>query len=235
MLSIENLTCGYSDVEVLESLSLSVEEGDFTCLLGSNNAGKSTLINTISGFVPVTAGRITFDGSDVTGLPPHQRARRGLAQVPEGRQLFPDMTVEENVVMGGFADARSRGHDTALLDEVYDLFPRVAERQQQRAGHLSGGEQQMVAIARGLMSRPRLLMLDEPSLGLAPLVVASIFDALSALNQSGVTILLVEQNLHMSLQHARYAYVLERGQIAVQGTSSELAGSESARRAYLGM
>ena len=235
VLEISGVACGYGDQDVVDDVTITVGEGDFSCLLGSNNAGKSTLISCVSGLVPVRRGQIVFQGEDITGLPPFQRVRRGLVQVPEGRQLFPDMTVLENVIMGANGDSRQRAYDAALLDEVYDLFPRVKERSQQRAGSLSGGEQQMVAIGRALMSRPTLLMLDEPSLGLAPLMVEAIFNTLSDLNRAGVPILLVEQNLHMSLKHARYAYVLERGEIVIQGRSDELADNETARRAYLGM
>ncbi|EON22156.1 ABC transporter-like protein [Nocardioides sp. CF8] len=235
ILQVNDVACGYGDQDVVTGVTLNVDGTDFSCILGSNNAGKSTLINCISGLVPARGGAIVFQDEDITGLAPFQRVRRGLVQVPEGRQLFPEMTVLENVIMGGNGDSRSRAYDRALLDDVYDLFPRIKERSQQRAGSLSGGEQQMVAIARALMSRPTLLMLDEPSLGLAPLMVEAIFNALSSLNGAGVPILLVEQNLHMSLKHARYAYVLERGSIVIQGTSDELSDNDDARRAYLGL
>ena len=235
VLQVNDVACGYGDQDVVNGVTLSVDGTDFSCILGSNNAGKSTLINCISGLVPARGGAIVFQDEDITGLAPFQRVRRGLVQVPEGRQLFPEMTVLENVIMGGNGDSRSRAYDRALLDDVYDLFPRIKERSQQRAGSLSGGEQQMVAIARALMSRPTLLMLDEPSLGLAPLMVEAIFNTLSSLNGAGVPILLVEQNLHMSLKHARYAYVLERGSVVIQGLSDDLSDNDDARRAYLGL
>lgn len=235
LLSVTDLASGYGKQDILGGVAFDVEEKDFSCLLGSNNSGKSTLINTLSGLIRARAGRIDFAGEDISRLRPNERVRRGLVQIPEGRQLFPEMTVFENIIMGGNGDRRSSGYDRSLLDDVFDLFPNLRDRAKQRAGSLSGGEQQMVAIGRGMMSRPTLLMLDEPSLGLAPMAVESIFETLSQLNDSGVTILLVEQNLHVSLQHARYAYVLERGEIVVRGTADEIAGDDNARKAYLGM
>ncbi|WGP06478.1 ABC transporter ATP-binding protein [Bacillus subtilis] len=235
LLSVTDLASGYGKQDILGGVAFDVEEKDFSCLLGSNNSGKSTLINTLSGLIRARAGRIDFAGEDISRLRPNERVRRGLVQIPEGRQLFPEMTVFENIIMGGNGDRRSSGYDHSLLDDVFDLFPNLRDRAKQRAGSLSGGEQQMVAIGRGMMSRPTLLMLDEPSLGLAPMAVESIFETLSQLNDSGVTILLVEQNLHVSLQHARYAYVLERGEIVVRGTADEIAGDDNARKAYLGM
>ncbi|WP_166969120.1 ABC transporter ATP-binding protein [Brevibacterium atlanticum] len=235
LLSVADLASGYGRQDIINGVSFDLSEKDFSCLLGSNNSGKSTMINTLSGLIRARAGTIEFCGEDISRLRPNERVRRGLVQIPEGRQLFPEMTVFENIIMGGNGDRRSPGYDRSLLDDVFDLFPNLRDRSQQRAGSLSGGEQQMVAIGRGMMSRPTLLMLDEPSLGLAPMAVESIFETLSQLNDSGVSILLVEQNLHVSLQHARYAYVLERGEIVVRGTAEEIAGDDNARKAYLGM
>ena len=235
MLSVSGLVSGYGKQDIIHDVAFDVDEGDFSCLLGSNNAGKSTLINTLSGLIRARTGRVDFLGEDISLLRPYDRVRRGLVQIPEGRQLFPEMTVFENIIMGGNGDRAAAGFDRGLLDGVFDLFPKLKDRAKQRAGSLSGGEQQMVAIGRGMMSRPLLLMLDEPSLGLAPMAVESIFAALSELNASGVGILLVEQNLHVSLQHARFAYVLERGEIVVRGTAEEISGDEAARKAYLGM
>lgn len=235
VLKVSELVSGYGSQDIIQSATFTVDEGDFSCLLGSNNAGKSTMINTLSGLLKARSGRIEFLGEDISALRPNERVRRGLVQIPEGRRLFPEMSVYENLIMGGNGDRAQRGFDQSLLDEVFDLFPKLKDRAQQRAGSLSGGEQQMVAIGRGMMSRPTLLMLDEPSLGLAPMAVESIFETLSTLNSNGVSILLVEQNLHMSLQHARYAYVIERGEIVVRGTADEIAGDEAARKAYLGM
>lgn len=235
LLELKHVHGGYGRLEVVSDVSLVVDEGDFCCVLGSNNAGKSTLINLISGAVRTTSGQIVFDGQNITSMAAHERVRRGLVQVPEGRQLFPQMTVRDNLLLGAVGDRSRRGHDESLLDEVHALFPKLRERAEQWAGSLSGGEQQMVAIARGMMARPKLLMLDEPSLGLAPLIVEDIFRALDELNRRGVTILLVEQNLTVSLQHARYAYVVERGAVVLDGPASELVGDEEARRAYLGM
>lgn len=236
ILEVRGLSCGYGLQTVVHDVSLQVNEGDFASVLGANNAGKSTLINCLSGIVPSSSGEIYFNGAPITHMAPFKRVRQGLVQVPEGRQLFPQMTVYENILMGAIGDSSSNGKvDKKILSDVYDLFPRLMNRTSQIAGSLSGGEQQMLAIARGLMSKPKLLMLDEPSLGLAPVVVELIFEALAALNRSGVTILLVEQNLVLSLQYARTAYVLERGEVAVAGTTEELTGNERARKAYLGL
>lgn len=231
LLEVADLSCGHGRQTVVQGVSFAVEQGDFVAVLGSNNAGKSTLISCLSGVVAARSGRITFDGQDITAMSAHQRVRRGLVQVPEGRQLFPEMSVRENLRMGAVA-----GQDREqTLTEVLDLFPRLGERMGQRAGSMSGGEQQMVAIGRGLMSSPKLLMLDEPSLGLAPLVVDAIFETLAELNARGTTIVVVEQNLAVSLRHARYGYVLDHGEFAVQGAAETLITSDEARRAYLGL
>lgn len=236
VLDVRDLTCGYGKSTVLEDVSLRVDEGGFACVLGSNNAGKSTLINCLSGIVPATSGSVHLRGRDITAMPAHQRVEQGLVQVPEGRQLFPDMTVADNLLMGAVGSKlRKQGRLTAKLDEVFELFERLAERSGQLAGSLSGGEQQMLAIARALMAEPDVLILDEPSLGLAPLVVESIFGTLAGLNRNGRTILLVEQNLTLALQYAKTGYVLERGRVMLHGTSDELTASDQTRKAYLGM
>lgn len=231
LLEVAGLACGHGKQTVVQGLSLSVEQGDFVAVLGSNNAGKSTFISCLSGVIEARAGSIVFDGQDITAMPAHRRVHHGLVQVPEGRQLFPEMSVRENLRMGAVA-----GSDPEqTLADVLELFPRLGERMNQRAGSMSGGEQQMVAIGRGLMSSPKLLMLDEPSLGLAPLVVDAIFETLSELNARGMTIVVVEQNLAVSLRHARYGYVLDHGAFAVQGAAESLITSDEARRAYLGL
>lgn len=220
---------------MLHGVSLSIEEGEFVALLGANNAGKSTFINCVSGLVPVTAGRLlTSDGIDFTNWPPHKIVDLGIIQVPEGRQLFPNMSVRDNLLMGGI-HPRVRQQRADRLAYVFDLFPRLKERDRQLAGTLSGGEQQMLAIGRALMADPRLLMLDEPSLGLAPMIVENIFSVLRDLNEKGLTILLVEQNLNLSLQYASRGLVLERGVVTIAGTTQELSLNPETRRAYLGL
>ncbi len=234
MLRIEGLTAAYDGPPALSNVSLHVEKGEILGLLGANNAGKSTLINCISGLVRPLAGRISFDGADITRLRPHQRVASGIVQVPEGRQVFPKMSVIENLLLGGTARA-ARPHRVDRLDQVFALFPRLAERKPQQAGTLSGGEQQMLAIGRALMSGPRLLMLDEPSLGLSPLFVQIIFEALADLNRQGLTILLIEQNLTLTLSYAARGVVLERGQVAIEGTRDMLKDDPRTRAAYLGL
>lgn len=234
MLRIEGLTAAYDGPPALSNVSLHVEKGEILGLLGANNAGKSTLINCISGLVRPLAGRISFDGADITRLRPHQRVASGIVQVPEGRQVFPKMSVIENLLLGGTARA-ARPQRATRLDQVFALFPRLAERKPQQAGTLSGGEQQMLAIGRALMSGPRLLMLDEPSLGLSPLFVQIIFKALADLNREGLTILLIEQNLTLTLAYAGRGVVLERGQVALEGTRDMLKDDPRTRAAYLGL
>ncbi|MBC7595229.1 MAG: ABC transporter ATP-binding protein [Kineosporiaceae bacterium] len=235
-LEVTNLSCGYDGQMIIHDVSLSVPDGGFATILGSNNAGKSTLINCISGIVPASGGSIVFDGVDITHMAPHRRVGLGVVQVPEGRQLFAGMTVMDNILMGAVGVQRAKAQSSeADIDRVLEIFPRLRDRRQQVAGSLSGGEQQMLAMARGLMSRPRLLMLDEPSLGLAPLIVESIFQTMSVLNDEGVSILLVEQNLTLSLQYAATGFVLDRGEVAVEGSSEALQASDETRRAYLGI
>ncbi|MDA0633667.1 ABC transporter ATP-binding protein [Nonomuraea sp. MCN248] len=226
MLSLDGIEAGYGGLRVLHGLSLEVAAGELVALVGANGAGKSTTLRVASGLLRPSAGRVVFDGEELTGLPGHAVVRRGLVQVPEGRALFGPLTVAENLAMGAF-------HTGEPADRVLELFPRLAERLDQRADTMSGGEQQMLAIGRALMTRPRLLMLDEPSVGLAPLMVRAVFDALGRIRESGVAILLVEQNAAQALALADRAYVLENGVITLSGT--DLAGDERVRRAYLGL
>jgi len=234
LLVAENLEVCYGAVQVLWGVSFSVARGKVTCIIGSNGAGKTTTLNAIAGVLPVKSGRILLAGEDVTFLPARERVKRHVPLVPEGRQLWPGMSVEENLLMGCFLPAlRSRA--PAGLTRVYDLFPRLKDRRRQLAGTLSGGEQQMCAIGRGLMSEPQLLMLDEPTLGLAPKLVDEIFTLISNIAHQGVTILLVGQNVNYTLQVSHYGYVMEVGRIALEGPSQMLFNHEFVRRAYLGV
>ncbi|NUQ53931.1 MAG: ABC transporter ATP-binding protein [Phycisphaerales bacterium] len=233
MLSVENLSVSYGAIKALHGISLRVERGEIVTLIGSNGAGKTTTLRTISGLVRAAAGSISFEGVPIGKLPPHQIVRMGIAQSPEGRGVFANMSVDENLSLGAYArhdkDQIAKDRERAL-----ELFPRLRERLSQSAGTLSGGEQQMLAIARALLARPKLMLLDEPSLGLAPQVVATIFKIIREINAGGTTILLVEQNAHMALNVAHRAYVLEVGKIAMEGPAAELAKSDEVRRAYLG-
>jgi branched-chain amino acid transport system ATP-binding protein len=231
LLTMQGVSTAYGAVQALTDVSLDVAQGEIVTLIGANGAGKSTLLMTLCGDPRARAGRISFDGADITALPTHAIMRRGIAQAPEGRRVFPRMTVRENLMMG--AEALGRPGDE--LPRVLALFPRLEERIAQRAGTLSGGEQQMLAIGRALMSKPRLLLLDEPSLGLAPLVVKLIFGAIRRLNaEAGVTVLLVEQNANLALRLAHRGYVLVNGRITMAGTGAELLAREEIRDAYLG-
>ena len=231
LLRIEDLKVNYGGIEAVKGISLSVEEGQIVTLIGANGAGKSTTLRTISGLVKPRSGKLTFCGEDITGMDPTNIVKRGITMAPEGRRIFPDMTVKENLRIGAYL----RNDDlTDDLNMVYDLFPRLREREWQLGGTLSGGEQQMLAVGRALMAKPKLMMLDEPSLGLAPLVVKSIFDILREINKQGVTILLIEQNANMALQVAHSAYVLETGNITMTGTGAELLADERIKEAYLG-
>lgn len=233
MLSIEKLVSGYRRIEALHGVSLEVRPGEVVTLIGANGAGKSTLLRAISGVQPVTAGSIRFAGRSIERLPAHARVALGIAQVPEGRQLFLPLSVEDNLRLGAWS---RRGADLrADLARIYDMFPMLASMRATLAGALSGGQQQMLAIARGLMARPRLLLLDEPSMGLAPLLIAEIFAAIQALKRAGTTILLVEQNAAQALKVADRAYVLETGRVVLTGTGAELAANERVKAAYLGM
>lgn len=233
MLELDGVCAGYGDLEILRQVSLKIGRGEMVGLLGANNAGKSTLVNCISGIVPVSQGSCNFEGTDISRLEPHEVTERGISQVPEGRQLFPTMTVWENLVLGSFP-AKARAQRTQRLEYVFNLFPRLAERRRQAAGTLSGGEQQMVAIGRAMMSGPKLLILDEPSLGLSPKFVQTIFEALGALHREGLTILLVEQNLNVTLRNVQRCYVIERGGIVISGRSDEMRNDPAVKRAYLG-
>jgi branched-chain amino acid transport system ATP-binding protein len=233
LLNVQGLKSGYGVVEVLRGVDLQVMPGELVALLGSNGAGKTTLNLTLSGLVAARAGQVGFDDQDITGLHSRQVVKHGLIQVPEGRKVFPNLSVHENLELGAFTRGRERKLQN--LDKVYETFPRLKERVAQLAGTLSGGEQQMLAIGRGLMAEPRLLILDEPSLGLSPLLVEELFGLISQLRSSGLAILLVEQNVGQSLDIADRAYVMENGQIRFTGTPAQLLASDALRQAYLGM
>lgn len=234
MLVVEHLAVFYGDVQALWDVSLEVHEGEIVTLIGSNGAGKTTTLNTISGLIRPRQGQVTFLGQARHAESPQRIVEAGLIHIAEGRELFPSMTVLENLELGAFPK-RARRQRRQTLAYVMDLFPRLSERQHQLAGTLSGGEQQMVAIARGLMARPRLLMLDEPSLGLAPLLVAELFDCIRRINADQVTVLLVEQNVHQALAIAHRAYVLENGRTVRSGTSTALLSDDAIQEAYLGL
>ncbi|MHB2169798.1 ABC transporter ATP-binding protein [Alsobacter sp. R-9] len=233
MLAIDGLVAGYGGVDVLRGLDMQVAQGEIVAVLGSNGVGKTTLNKVLSGVLRARAGRVRFDGADVTGAAPSAIVEAGLIHVPEGRKIFPDMSVRENLELGSYR--RATKNRAANIEKVFATFPRLRERVRQRAGTLSGGEQQMLAIGRGLMAEPRLLILDEPSLGLSPLLVEEMFGLVQALNRDGLTILLVEQNVMQSLGLAHRAYVLETGRFVLSGTGEELARNPDLEKAYLGM
>ena len=233
LLSISGLHAGYGAMDVLHDVSIAVGAGEFVCVIGANTAGKSTLLRTISGLV-AARGSIRFDGTELVGRPSHDIPALGIAHVPEGRHVFPEMTVEENVMLGAYA-VRSASDLAARRDRVLTMFPRLRERLGQLAGTLSGGEQQMVAIGRALMLQPRLLLLDEPSHGLAPKIVDELHDTFLAVSRTGTSILLVEQNTTLALSVAGRGYVLESGRVVLSGTSAELSGNDAVRSAYLGL
>ena len=232
MLEVKDLAAAYSGIEALRGVSLHIESGEMVALIGANGAGKSTLLNCLSGTVRARRGSVHFEGHNITGMKPHRVAREGLLQVPEGRQILVELTVEENLLLGELA----RGSRTSNygLKDVYQLFPILEDRRTQKGGTLSGGQQQMLAIGRALMGGPRLLLLDEPSLGLSPLITDQVFEALRRLNGSGLTILLVEQNAHRALQATQRAYLLEHGELAFQGRSADLINDEKVIAHYLG-
>ena len=234
MLTLEGIDAYYGDLQALYDVSLEVEQGRVFALVGANAAGKSTTLRVISGLVSPRQGRVVFDGQDLTHVPAHQRVDLGIVQVPEGRRLFPFMSVAENLLLGAHSP-RARGARDETLRYVYTLFPVLEERRGQMAGSLSGGEQQMCAIGRALMSRPRVLMLDEPTLGLAPVLVARIFETVRTINGDGMTILLVEQNVRQALTLAHRAAVLESGHLVLTGQGAELLGDDRLKRAYLGL
>ncbi|MBP3623243.1 MAG: ABC transporter ATP-binding protein [bacterium] len=231
MLSVKDLQVNYGGIEAVKGISFDVPAGDIVTLIGANGAGKSTTLKAIAGLVKPRSGSIEFEGANITGKDSSDIVARGVTLVPEGRRVFANMTVLENIKIGAYLRKDSLSDDIAW---VYDLFPRLKEREWQLAGTLSGGEQQMLAVARALMSRPKVLMMDEPSLGLAPLVVKGIFDIIREINKQGVTVLLIEQNANMALKTADYAYVLETGRIGLSGTGAELLTNEDVKKAYLG-
>jgi branched-chain amino acid transport system ATP-binding protein len=232
LLEVEEIRTHYGAIEALKGISLTVEEGEVVTLIGSNGAGKSTTLRSISGLTPASAGKISFGGEDITRVPAHHIVEYGIALAPEGRHCFPRMTVRENLDLGAH---HRRGPEIAEdLEKVYELFPRLRERERQRAGTMSGGEQQMLAIGRALMARPRLLMLDEPSMGIAPILVQRIYQTIGEINRSGVAILLVEQNANYALDAARRGYVLETGRVVLANDSAALRNDPEVQRAYLG-
>ena len=236
VLSIENLSVNYGYIAALKGINLRVEKGEIITLIGANGAGKTTTLMAISNLVEKAEGCITYNGIDITSMPSHKIVRMGICHIPEGRHIFPTLTVHENLVVGTVGNANLTKKDQArLYDEAYDLFPRLKERMDQQGGSLSGGEQQMLAIARGLMMDPELIMLDEPSLGLAPILVEEIFELILRIKKIGKTILLIEQNASMALQVADRGYVLATGQILISGTSQELLVNPEVKKAYLGM
>jgi len=232
-LEIADVTTAYDKADVLEGVSLTIEPGHITCLLGSNGSGKTTLIRSILGLTPPRNGRIVFDGAEITGLPTHQIIARGIACIPEGRKVFPKLTVEENLRLGAYQESSDVVANERLA-EIYRLFPRLAERRLQLAGTMSGGEQAMVSIGRGLMRAPKLLLIDEPSLGLSPLLVKENFNTIRQINERGITVFLVEQNVHQTLAISHYGYVLSKGRVVAAGSSSELAGRQEVHDAYFG-
>ena len=235
LLEVEGLCVNYGHIEAIRDITFSVEEGSITTLIGANGAGKTTTLKTISGLRKVREGRILFEGTDISALPPYERVKRGLSQSPEGRGCFPGMTVRENLDMGAYVrkDRRSAAY-AQDLERVFELFPRLRERSSQVAGTMSGGEQQMLAIGRALMAKPRLILLDEPSMGLAPKFIQQIFSIIGEINDQGTTVLLVEQNAAQALKRADTAHILETGEIVRSGTGAELAGDDAVRDAYLG-
>ncbi len=232
LLEVDSIHTYYGAIEALRGVSLTVEEGEAVTIIGSNGAGKSTTLRSISGLTPATSGKVTFEGRDITRVPPHEIVERGIALSPEGRHCFARMTVRENLDMGAY-----RRRDTGIgedLEHVFELFPRLKERERQKAGTMSGGEQQMLAIGRALMARPKLLMLDEPSMGIAPILVQRIYETIAEINRQGVAILLVEQNANYALDVSKRGYVLETGEVALTNASAELRNDPAVQRAYLG-
>jgi branched-chain amino acid transport system ATP-binding protein len=232
-LDVEDIYTGYDRADVLEGVTLAVEPGRITCLLGANGSGKTTLIRAILGLTPPRAGRILLDGRNIAGLATHRVIAAGIACIPEGRKVFPKFTVEENLRAGAYQES-SEAITRTRIAEIYDIFPRLGERRAQLAGTMSGGEQAMVSIGRGLMRAPRLLLIDEPSLGLSPLLVKENFNIIRKINERGITVFLVEQNVHQTLAIAHYGYVLSKGRVVASGPSAELASRQEVREAYFG-
>jgi branched-chain amino acid transport system ATP-binding protein len=233
MLKVEGIEASYGSVHALHGVSLEVPEGSIVTVLGANGAGKTTTLRTITGLLRINKGAILYEGRRINGMAPDRIVRLGISMVPERREVFPEMTVIENLIMGAYS-RRNRGESAQDLEQVFELFPDLRTRQRQRAGSLSGGQQQMLAIGRALMARPRLLLLDEPTLGLAPLIVQRIFDAIKTISKSGVTILIVEQNAFRALPLSRFAYVLETGRVVLQGESKDLIADVRIKQSYLG-
>ena len=233
MLTLENISVSYGAISALKGVSMHVEQGEVVTLIGANGAGKTTTLRTITGLLSPSEGRVLFEGQEISGKPTHQLVARGISMSPEGRGVFANLTVRENLQMGAYLK-KNKAEINQDFERGFRMFPRLKERESQKAGTLSGGEQQMLAMARALMSRPRLLLLDEPSLGLAPLVVHTIFEAIDEIRGEGTTILLVEQNAHAALKHSDRAYVLETGRIVMEGPSKELAADPRIKEAYLG-
>lgn len=233
MLTLENVSVNYGAIEALTGISMHVEKGEVVTLIGANGAGKTTTLKTITGLLEPRLGRVVYEGEDISGKPTHKLVARGISMSPEGRGVFANLTVRENLQMGAYL-INNKKNVAADMERAFRMFPRLKERESQKAGTLSGGEQQMLAMGRALMSRPRLLLLDEPSLGLAPLVVHTIFEAIEEIRSEGTTILLVEQNAHAALGHSDRAYVLETGRIVMEGPSAELAADPRIKEAYLG-
>jgi branched-chain amino acid transport system ATP-binding protein len=232
-LDIEDVYTAYDKADVLQGVSLAVRPGSITCLLGSNGSGKTTLVRSILALTPVRAGRIVFDGIDITRLPTHKIIATGIACIPEGRKVFPKLTVEENLRVGAYQESSDKVM-LARMAEIFQIFPRLSERRRQLAGTMSGGEQAMVSIGRGLMCAPKLLLIDEPSLGLSPLLVKENFNIIRQINERGITVLLVEQNVHQTLAISDFGFVLSKGRVATSGTPAELATQEDVRAAYFG-
>jgi branched-chain amino acid transport system ATP-binding protein len=233
LLRIEQVYTAYDKADVLQSVSLSVEEGGITCLLGSNGSGKTTLVRSILGLTPARAGSITFDSDDITRLPTHKIIARGIACIPEGRKVFPKLTVEENLRAGAYRESSDKT-TRRRLGEIYEIFPRLSERRDQLAGTMSGGEQAMVSIGRGLMCAPKLLLIDEPSLGLSPLLVKENFKIIRQIKERGITVLLVEQNVHQTLAISDFGFVLSKGRVVASGTPADLAARQEFQSAYFG-
>ena len=233
LLSVENVYAGYDKADVLQDVSLTVAAGSITCILGSNGSGKSTLIRAILGLTPPRRGRVMFDGADLTGMPTHRIVAAGIACIPEGRKVFPKLTVVENLRLGAYQQSDA-AKIADRLQQVFEIFPRLAERAAQLAGTMSGGEQAMLSIGRGMMAEPRLLLIDETSLGLSPLLVKENFNVIRRINQLGITVLLVEQNVHQTLAIAQHGYVLSQGRVVASGTARELAENAEVRAAYFG-
>ena len=233
LLEVESLSCHYGRIQALRDVSVSVDEGELVALVGANGAGKTTLLNAISGIEKATAGVVRFAGRDITGATAHARVRHGIVQVPEGRQVFGPMSVEDNLTLGAYTRAKEEAGET--LEYLLELFPMLRDKRHEPAGNLSGGEQQMLAMSRALMAKPKILLLDEPSMGLAPKLVDAVFAIITRLREEGVTIFLVEQNAYLALSIAERAYVLEAGEVVLEGSGQELIDNERVKQAYLGL